>query len=287
VILDQELADVLSADPPPEAVVDHVGLERVGPVAVLTLARPEQLNAMSLAGWRRIADAADGWRRDEALRAVVLRGAGDRAFGAGADIKEFPSVRMTASQAVHYNESVARALETLAAVPVPVVAAIDGLAVGGGLELSAAADVRLATDRSRFGLPIGRLGVTLGYTEASALTRLIGPSALKYLLFSGEIVDAAHAGSIGLVQRVVAADQLLPTLLRFLDSVTRASLPTLVAGKAVADMTMRPLTAHDTEVLSRIAVEVYSGPDLAEGVAAFLDGRSPQFPSQQHRTPVA
>ena len=274
------LAELLGAPPHDLDVVDYVAAQRCGSVAILSLARPEQHNVINLAGWRRIGELARMWAADPSVRVVLLRGVGDRAFGTGADIKEFPQTRMTAATAVEYNEAVAHALGAVASIPVPVVAVIAGLAVGGGLELSAAADVRLASDRARFGLPIGRLGVTLGLTEAACLSRLIGPSALKYLIFSGELVDAAEAQRMGLVQRVVPASDLVAAAVSLAESVTHASLPTLLAAKAVADMTTRTLTAEDTEVLARITVEVYPGPDLAEGVEAFLDRRPPQFPSR-------
>lgn len=280
------LRDVLAADPGPDEVTDSVGYQRCGAVAVVTLARPEQHNALDLAAWRRIGRLAGELRDDDGLRAVVIRGAGGRAFGAGADIAEFPRTRMTARAALHYNKSVAAALDAVAAVPVPVLALIDGLAVGGALELSAACDLRIASERSRFGIPIGRLGVTLGLTEARALARLIGGAELKYLLFSGRLVDTERARRTGLIQSVVPSDRLVDEALDLLAAITTGSLPTLRAAKAVTDMTTRPLTPADTEELARIAVEVYDGPDLAEGVAAFTEGRAPVFPSRRP-TPTA
>jgi len=276
-----ELRSVLSTDPTPADTSDHIAVQRVGSVAVVTLARPDQHNVISKAGWARLAAVTSSLAVDATLRVVLVRGAGELAFGAGADITEFPSVRMTARQAVDYNEAVGHAIASVCAIPVPVVALIDGLAVGGGLELSAACDVRIATDRSRFGLPIGRLGVTLGLTEARVLAALIGQAQLKYLLMSGRLIDAAHALRLGLVQQVVRADQLVDEAVVLVDTIVTASLPTLLAAKAVADMTTRPLTAADTERLTRMAIEVYDGRDLAEGVAAFRQRRRPVFPSQR------
>jgi len=274
------LRALLSTDPPPESVVDFVSYQRTGSVGILTLARPEQHNALNLAAWLRIGSLAADLGRDEQLRALVIRGAGGRAFCAGADIGEFPAKRMTARSAIHYSEAVAGALAAVAALSVPVLALIDGLAVGGGLELSAACDLRIASSTSRFGIPIGRLGVTLGIAEATALSRLIGPSELKYLLFSGRLINAHHALRIGLVQSVVPAEGLLDEVLDLLAAISAASVPTLLAAKAVADMTTRQLSAEDTEFIARMAVEVYDGPDLAEGVAAFGEQRAPEFPSQ-------
>ena len=213
------LAQVLRGDPEPGSVTDHVALERVGSVAVVTLARPEQYNALSLASWRRLGDIFTDLGAEGDLRAVVVRGAGDRAFGAGADIKEFPQVRLSPEDALVYNESIAAALTAVASLAVPVVAMVQGLAVGGGCELAAACDVRLASQQARFGIPIGRLGVTLGYTEADALVRLIGPAALKYLLFSGRLVDADEALRMGLVQRVVATEDLVDETVELLGAV--------------------------------------------------------------------
>lgn len=281
------LAAVLGAAVPADDIVDFVGRQRVGRVAVVTLSRPEQHNVLSLASWQRVADVAAQFARDSSCHAVVLRGSGDRAFGAGADIKEFPHTRMSPAAAVHYNEAVARGLQAVADIPVPVVAMIQGLAVGGGLELSAACDVRIAADDARFGLPIGRLGVTLGYTEAAALVKLIGPSELKYLLLSGELIAADEALRIGLVQRVVPRDALIATTVALVGNVLTSSMPTLRAGKLVADMATRSISAADTEALARYTVEVYGGADLAEGVAAFAERRAPRFPSQASMLPAA
>ena len=276
-----ELRQVLSEDPPPETVINHVGLQRVGPCAVITLARPEQHNALSLASWRQMSAFAEDVATDPQLRVVLLRGAGGEAFGAGADIAEFPKKRMTARTAVIYNEAVTRALTTLAGITIPVIALIDGLAVGGGLEVASACDLRIATDRSRFGIPIGRLGVALGMVEGTALSRLMGPAELKYLLYTGRLIDADRALRIGLIQGLVSPDSLIDETIDLVASIASASLPTIQAAKAVADMTTRPATARDTEKLAQILVEIYEGCDLAEGVAAFLERRAPEFPSQR------
>ena len=211
---------------------------------------------------------------------MVVRGAGDRAFGAGADISEFPQTRLGSAQALHYNESLARALNAVGTVPAPVVAMANGLAVGGACELAVACDVRVVAEGSRFGIPIGRLGVTLGYAEASAVARVVGPAMLKYLLFSGRIVDADEALRCGLVQRVVPTGQLVAETVALVEAVRASSEVTIRAAKLVADMCGRPLTAKDTEALTRSAVEAYDGADLREGVAAFIEGRAPKFSAE-------
>lgn len=279
--LEGRLRQTMRSQPSADAVVDRVALHRYRNIAVITLSHPQARNALNLASWRRLKLLFDELASESDLRAVVLRGAGDEAFAAGADIKEFPGTRMTAADAATYNETVAACLRALTGVPVPVIAAIHGLAVGGGCELSMACDVRIATDDARFGIPIGKLGVILGFTEAEAAARLIGPAALKYLLFSGELIDAATAARWGLVQKVVAADKLADAVAALVGSICRQSAVTMRASKLVADMHGRALTADDTDALTRLSVEAYEGADLREGVAAFNQGRLPNFDSQR------
>jgi enoyl-CoA hydratase len=258
-------------------VIDRVAVQHHRDVAVVTLSHPAARNALTLASWKRLWAIFDELASDAALRAVVLRGAGDRAFAAGADIREFPYARMTAVQATYYNECVASTLRALVAVPVPVIAAVRGMAVGGGCELSAACDVRIAADDARFGIPIGKLGVILGYTEAEVAARLVGPAGLKYLLFSGELIGAHEALRLGLVQKVVAVSDLATETARLVTQICRQSQTTMRASKMVADMVGRALTAADTDLLTRLSIEAYEGDDLKEGVAAFIQGREPAF----------
>lgn len=280
----QDLSRALATDPNETAVVDHIGLQVLAEVAIVTLARPEQYNALSLASWRQLVRVFEGLSAATALRAIVIRGVGDRAFGAGADIKEFPDVRLSAEDAIGYNEAISAALNTVQSVPVPVIAMISGLAVGGGCELAAACDVRIAGSSARFGIPIGRLGVTLGYTEANALSRLIGPAELKYLLFSGALIDAQEALRIKLVQQVVPHAELIERTVALLEAIRTSSPVTIRAAKVVADMCGRTLTAADTEALTRMTVEAYGGPELKEGVAAFQQGRQANFALHERNT---
>lgn len=251
--------------------------ERAGDVAVVTLNHPASHNALTLLGWRRISAVFGELAQDDAVRVAVIKGAGDHAFAAGADINEFPAMRLGAAAAVDYNESVAAALDSVMRTPFPVIAMVRGLAVGGGCELAAACDVRISDIEARFGVPIGRLGVILGYTEANALARLIGSAELKHLLFTGKLIDAAEAHRLRLVQQVVAAEQLVEATAQLAEAIIASSEVTMRAAKQVADMCGRPLTPQDTEQLSRLTVEAYDGSDLAEGVAAFQARRSPRF----------
>ncbi|MCV7006138.1 enoyl-CoA hydratase/isomerase family protein [Mycobacterium gordonae] len=267
----------MQSDPPVDAVIDRVALQRYRGVAVVTLSHPQAQNALNLASWRRLKLLFDDLANETELRAVVVRGAGGKAFAAGADIKEFPDTRMTVVDATDYNEAVAACLRALSAVPVPVIAAVRGLAVGGGCELTTACDVRIATEDARFGIPLGKLGVILGFTEAEAVARLIGPAALKYLLFSGELIDVNDAARWGLVEKVVAPDDLAEVTARLVGQICRQSAVTMRSTKVVANMYGRALTGADTDALIRFSVEAYGGADVREGVAAFNQRRPPRF----------
>lgn len=147
--IEAEMCQLMREQPPAEGVVDRVALQRHRNVALITLSHPQAQNALNLASWRRLKRLLDDLAGESGLRAVVLRGAGDKAFAAGADIKEFPNTRMSAADAAEYNESLAVCLRALTTMPIPVIAAVRGLAVGGGCELATACDVCIAPEQFR------------------------------------------------------------------------------------------------------------------------------------------
>ena len=277
----EALVTVLRDEVPAACVEDMIGLQTVPlggcSAAVVTLSRPAQHNALNLAGWHRIAEVFAQIASDPSVRAVVVRGAGDRAFGAGADISEFPANRLGADAARSYNAAIASALQAVQSLPVPVIAMIGGLAVGGGCELATACDVRLASEDSRFGIPIGKLGVTLGLTETRAVTGVIGAANLKYLVFSGRRVDASLAFGWGLVQQVVPREALAESTATLVWSILTSSEVTMRATKLVTALAADPSTDDRHALLDSLHDEAYAGADLREGVDAFLASRTPHF----------
>jgi enoyl-CoA hydratase len=283
-----ELAAVLDGQTPSEHVDGMIGTEVADlgsgrTAAVVTLCRPAQHNALNLAGWTRLGEVFTSLADVASLRAVVIRGAGARAFSAGADISEFPTNRLTPEDAEHYNTAIATALNAVQALPVPVIAMVDGLAVGGGCELAAACDLRIASTQSRFGIPIGRLGVILGLTETRAVARALGPANLMYLVASGKLIDAAQAASTGFVQQVVPRDELHAEVCGLVANIAASSEVTIGATKVIAALSADASVSDDHPILRSLHDRAYGGPDLKEGVAAFLVGRAPQFTAE--RTP--
>ena len=181
-------------------------VERDGSIATVTLNRPEKLNALNLATWRRLREVMTELDADDGLRCIVLRGAGD-AFAAGADIAAFEEERNTLEQARVYGEAEEGGVFSVADCRHPTVALIRGACVGGGLEIACACDMRVCGESSRFGVPINRLGLTLSYREMQFLIAVVGIVNARELLLEGAIVGAKRALEMNLVNRVVSDDE--------------------------------------------------------------------------------
>jgi enoyl-CoA hydratase/carnithine racemase len=186
---------------------DVVLVERDGAIATVVLNRPEKLNALNKAMWRRLGDVMVELDGDDAVRCVVLRGAGVKAMGPGADICEFVTERSNSQQAAEYGALMHRSMHGIRDCRHPVIALIKGLCVGGALELALMCDMRICGEGSRFGVPINRLGLVMAYPEVEALVGLVGRSVALEILFEARVFDAAEAKDKGLVNRVVPDDQ--------------------------------------------------------------------------------
>jgi enoyl-CoA hydratase len=251
-------------------------------VAVVVLSNAPARNALSLAMWTRIIEIFQELSSVPGLRAVVIRGSGTSAFAAGANIAEFPDNRLTAPDARSYNEQLERALNAVASIEVPTIAMIRGFAVGGGCELAAACDLRIGSDTSRMGIPIGQLGVILGLTETRLLVRHVGVNGLKRILFSGRLFDAQDALGLGLLDEVVPDTELISHTSSLLDKIRSSSAVTIRAAKIITDLA-GGLDDESAGCLEQLHQQAYDGDDLKEGVDAFLNKRVPEFPGGASR----
>ena len=248
---------------------------REGGIATVTLNNPARLNALNKPMWQALGAAMNELAADDALRCVVLRGAGDKAFAAGADIAEFATERADARQAKIYGELIHATMQSVARCRHPVVAMIHGACVGGGLEVAAMCDMRICGESSRFGVPIKNLGLTMGYGELQGMLALVGRAVALEILLEGRVFDAAEALHKRLVNRVVAdADVERETY----------ALATRIAAGA-------PLVARwHKQYIERLSViapipapewdagfACFDTADYRAGVAAFLAKRKPQF----------
>ncbi|NDH53763.1 MAG: enoyl-CoA hydratase/isomerase family protein [Betaproteobacteria bacterium] len=179
-------------------------VERTEHVATVTLNKPEKMNALDLAMWRELAQTFQGLSADDSLRCIVLRGAGEKAFSAGADIEEFERERNSAEKSRAYSKVTQAALAAIAECRHPTLAQIHGACVGGGLEMATMCDMRICGESSRFGVPINRLGLVVSYEELGGLVALAGKAGTLEILLEGRVFSAEEALRKGLVNRFVA-----------------------------------------------------------------------------------
>jgi enoyl-CoA hydratase/carnithine racemase len=184
-----------------------VYFQRDESIATVVLNNPEKLNALSFAMWMRLGELMRELEADDSLRCIVLRGAGDKAFAAGADIAEFEQTRSNSRVAKDYGDKIESSMRAVAECRHPTVAMIHGVCVGGGLEIASQCDLRICGESSRFGIPINKLGLVVGYGEMRALVDLVGRATALEILLEGRVFGAAEAKDKGLVNRVVADNQ--------------------------------------------------------------------------------
>ena len=250
-------------------------IQRDGPIATVVLNRPDKLNAMTKDMWRRLGEAVSELASDDGVRCLVLRGAGGKSFSPGNDISEFESERSTPAQAKAYGVILHETLTALRTCRHPTVALIEGICVGGGLEIAALCDLRICGESSRFGVPINRLGLVMAYPEIDGLRRLVGLAATLEILLEGRVFGAAEARDKGLITRVVADDQVEAEAYESARRVA-AGAP-LVARwhkrflRRLEDPT--PLSAAELDE----GYDCYGTEDFQIGYRAFLDKTRPEF----------
>lgn len=246
-----------------------------GPVATVVLNRPEKLNALTRPMWKRLGDVFGQLSANDAIRCIVIRGAGTRAFAPGNDISEFETERSNVEQARAYGNDMRRTIEAIAACRHPIVAQIHGICVGGGLEIAGLADIRICGESSRFGVPINRLGLVMAYAEIASLIALAGEATALEILLEGRVFDAAEAKDKGLVTRVVPDDQV--------EAEAKASAQRIADGAPLVARWHkkfarrlregRPLTAEEYDE----GFACFGTEDFRIGYQAFLAKTKPEF----------
>ncbi|CAM2069533.1 Enoyl-CoA hydratase/isomerase family protein [Sulfidibacter corallicola] len=250
-------------------------IDRREGVALITIERPEALNALNDRVFRDLDQCLDELADDAEIGAVILTGSGEKAFVAGADIKELATLdTLSAKTLSARGQRVFNKIETL---PKPVVAAVNGFALGGGCELAMACHFRVASERAKFGLPEVGLGLIPGYAGTQRLPRLVGKGVAMELVLTGDMIDAARAHAIGLVNHVVRPEDLVPFTLKLVGKILKKG-PLAVRHALEAVTAGVEMSREDGERLEAALFGILATTeDTKEGLAAFIEKRPPQF----------
>jgi enoyl-CoA hydratase len=250
-------------------------VERETTIATVVINRPHKLNALTRAMWHRLGEVFTELPADDSLRCIVIRGAGEKSFSPGNDIAEFETDRADRAQAIQYGRVMHDTAQAIDRCPLPIVAQIHGLCVGGGLEIAALADLRICGDSSRFGAPINKLGLVMAYPEMAPLVRLIGADAALAMLLEGRIIDASEALRLGLVSRVVADAEVAAE--------ARATAQRIADGAPLVARWHKRFARRlrDSAPLSQAeyleCFDCFDTEDFRIGYQAFLAKRKPEF----------
>ncbi|HJV76454.1 MAG TPA: enoyl-CoA hydratase-related protein [Noviherbaspirillum sp.] len=254
--------------------MSEIRIEQKGLIATVTLSNPGKLNALSVAMWNGLTQAFTALTQDETLRCVIVRGEGPN-FAAGADIEEFPAVRNTLAQGMQYHtETISHALRAISECLHPTIAAIEGVCVGGGLEIACACDLRIAAPDARFGIPVNKLGFPLAPGELQHLLQLVGKATALEILLEGRVFDAAEAQEKRLINRI--ANDVPEEARRTAELIAEGAPLAARMNKRMA----RRLAAQAETLTEQELQEAFSflaSQDYREGVQAFLDKRKPEF----------
>ncbi len=254
---------------------ENLKVEREGAVALITIDRPEALNALNTATLRELGAALEALAADGETRVAILTGAGEKAFVAGADIAEMQGFSVEAARA--FSELGHRVFDGIASLPFPVIAAVNGFALGGGCELALACDLVYASSRAKFGQPEVKLGVIPGFGGTQRLARRVGLARAKALVLTGEMVGADAARAMGLVLEVFEPGALLPKVRQIAQEIAARGPVAVAQAKRVMD------AGQDVSLAAACALErqafaaCFGTSDQSEGMAAFLEKRDPIF----------
>jgi enoyl-CoA hydratase/carnithine racemase len=253
-------------------------LEKDGPIGWIIFNQPEKRNAVSQEMWELMPGYVHDLATDDAIRVVVLRGAGDQAFVAGADISQFKERRRNMADEEEYRRISGHGQDALAALSKPLLAMIHGYCVGGGVSIAITCDIRLAADDARFGVPAARLGLGYHYHGMEKLMKLVGPAHTKEIFFTARTdFSAQDALRMGLVNQVVPRGELEGFTRDYALTIGRNAPLTLRSAKATVEQLVKPAGDRDLALLDKLIADCFNSQDYQEGVKAFSEKRRPQF----------
>jgi enoyl-CoA hydratase len=248
-----------------------------GRIATMTFNNLAKHNAVSLDMWEAGTRILEDFAKDDAVRVVIVTGAGGKAFVSGADISRFEDERATREAIECYN-AVGQAFHSaLIGFPKPIIAQIQGYCIGGGLNLAIGCDLRFCTEKSRFALPAGKLGLGYGYAGLKRFVDTIGPANTKDIFFSARQIGAEEALAMGVVSRVLPEAELAPFVQSYALTIAENAPLTIAAIKQATIEALKPERERDLKLVSDMVARCFSSQDYIEGRKAFMEKRKPAF----------
>jgi enoyl-CoA hydratase/carnithine racemase len=256
---------------------DRMVAEKERSIGWMIFDHPERRNAVTQAMWLQIGEILEDFAKDEAIRVVVLKGAGDKAFVSGADISQFGQQRRNAAEVAASNRLTGVARQALATFPKPTIAMIQGYCLGGGLAIALMCDLRYASEGSTFGIPAARLGVGYGPESVGLLQALVGPAYTREILFTGRRFSGEEALRMGLINRLLPPAELAPSVQEYAAMIGGNAPLTIRAAKLASSELLKAESDRDLGVVQRAVEACFDSADYQEGRTAFLEKRPPRF----------
>ena len=250
---------------------------RDGGIGLITFNQPEKRNAMSIEMWLGLDEILRGFEADDTISVVVMQGAGDKAFVSGADISQFEKNRNNADAQKEYDRITSVGRDRFHAFPKPVIAKIRGFCLGGGLAIAMAADLRIASTDSQFGIPAARLSVAYAPDSVRKLIDLVGPSHARMILYTGRRINAAEAERIGLINHCVAIEDLDKTVMDIARTISENAPLSVRASKLTINEMLKDESQRNMKAIKDIGEICFNSADFREGRTAFMEKRTPRF----------
>jgi len=248
-----------------------------GGVGYVVFNNPERHNAMSLDMWAETGRIMDEFKNDDALRVVVLTGAGTKAFVSGADISRFGAERSNEEAVAHYNATVEKASLALYSYPKPTIAMIRGYCIGGGLGIAMCCDLRIAADHSTFAVPAAKLGLGYGHLGVKRLMDVVGPSFTKEIFYTARQFKSDEAVTMGVINRVVPDAELESYVKKYAETIAGNAPLTIKALKTVVGELVKDESKRDVKSMEAVVNACFKSNDYIEGRNAFMEKRKPVF----------
>jgi len=251
--------------------------EKDGAIGWITFSNPAKHNAVSKEMWDGLYETVEAYNADDGVRVIILKGDGEKAFVAGADISRFEDERASEAAIKAYGDSVTRAYDAVKNTPKPTIAMIRGYCIGGGTGIAVCCDMRICSDDAQFGIPAAKLGLGYGYDNIRKLTDVVGPSFAKEIFFTARRFSAREAKDMGLANRVVPTGELESYVRKYAETIAANAPLTVKSVKIIVGEILKDPEKQDLDLCQKVMDDCFDSEDYVEGRRAFMEKRRPNF----------